>query len=593
VSVVEPTGSFSDPVWPAVWKLLRLQLSLTISGFRRTKLIRKIVTVIFILVIIGVLIGAFVLAWKVIGVVRSPEFAAVVGDPTPFLDTIPILVVASAFLGILLTSFGVLLQALYLAGDMDFLLSAPIPIRAVFITKLLQAILPNFTLILAFGLPVLYGLGAARHYHILYYPFVLIVLAALALAAAGLSSLLVMAIARVIPARRVAEVLAFLGAIFSVLCSQMGQFSNRFENIDYSALAQTQLNSRLSLLNSLNTPWSPLNWAGRGLVDLGEGRWLSALFFLALTLGVCAIAFAVSLRTAERLYYSGWASMQVGTQRKRIARSTRLTTVRKHPFATLIEGTIPAPVRAVISKDFLMLRRDLRSMSQVVTPIIFGIIYAFLLLGSGGEPPEGRGEAPPAVMEAMRTMMSFGSVGISLFVSWSLISRLAMMGFSHEGRNYWMLKAAPLKNTQLLFSKFLVAYLPSLALGWAFLLIVSIVQRVSIQVLLYGLPVVALCIAGLAGINLAFGVTGVKLDWTDPRRINSGSAGCLSSLASLTYLGVTLSLFFGPSILTDLLGLPQWIGLLAGLLLGGSLGLTCTFLPPWLVRKRVDSIGEA
>ena len=58
-------------------------------------------------------------------------------------------VLGGAFLGILLTSFGVLLQALYLAGDMDFLLSAPIPMRAVFLTKLLQAILPNFGLMLS------------------------------------------------------------------------------------------------------------------------------------------------------------------------------------------------------------------------------------------------------------------------------------------------------------------------------------------------------------------------------------------------------------------------------------------------------------
>jgi len=49
---------------------------------------------------------------------------------------------------------GVLLQALYLSNDMDFLLAAPIPIRAVFLTKLLQAVLPNFILVMLIGLPV-------------------------------------------------------------------------------------------------------------------------------------------------------------------------------------------------------------------------------------------------------------------------------------------------------------------------------------------------------------------------------------------------------------------------------------------------------
>ena len=86
-----------------------------------------------------------------------------------------------------------LLQALYLSGDMDFLLSAPVPIRAVFVTKLLQAILPNFGLILLFAPAGAVWPGAVQGYNLLYYPLVLIVLAALALAAAGSASLLVMA----------------------------------------------------------------------------------------------------------------------------------------------------------------------------------------------------------------------------------------------------------------------------------------------------------------------------------------------------------------------------------------------------------------
>jgi hypothetical protein len=82
---------------------------------------------------------------------------------------------------------------------MEFLLSTPVPIRAVFVAKLLQAVLPNFSLILLFGLPVLFGLGASRVIR-----FCITACAdrdgVLALAAAGLSSLLVMLVVRVFPA---------------------------------------------------------------------------------------------------------------------------------------------------------------------------------------------------------------------------------------------------------------------------------------------------------------------------------------------------------------------------------------------------------
>ncbi len=56
-----------------------------------------------------------------------------------------------------------------------------------------------------------------------------------------------------------------------------------------------------SLLVRFNTPWLPLNWAGQGLVALGEGRWLTGFILVLLTLGLSGVIFMVSLGTAERL----------------------------------------------------------------------------------------------------------------------------------------------------------------------------------------------------------------------------------------------------------------------------------------------------
>ncbi len=571
-------------LWHYVWKLLRLRWQIFFSGFRHASLRRKIGYIVFVLFMAGLLVGAFVGSWFLLGFLRSPKLAQFV-DPAPFLSSMPILIVSAAFLGILLTSFGVLLQALYLAGDMDFLLSAPVPIRAVFISKLLQAILPNFGLICLFGLPVLLGLGASGGYSALYYPLVVIVLSALALAAAGLSSLLVMAVVRIFPARRVAEVLGFVGAIVSVLCSQSGQLTGQ------SDISQAQAGQALQSLARFNTPWSPLAWAGRGLVDVGEGRWLSALVWLLLTLGLCSAVFVLALNTAQRLYYTGWASVQVGGRKKKSAPSARKLPALGQ--ATWIERFVPAPVRGLITKDFLVLRRDLRNMSQLITPLIFGVIYAFMLVRNGGEAPAGRGEAPEQFMQALQSALVYGNVAISLFVGWSLLMRLAMMGFSQEGKQYWLLKTAPIGAGRLLVAKFLVAYLPTLVLGWGFLLVISLVQGASLSTLLFGMPVVALCTAGAAGVNLAFGVASVNLDWQDPRHMMRGTMGCVASLASFAYMGVAALLFFGPPIGAVLLGAPEALGQIAGLALGGVLGLVCAILPPWLVRGRVAKIGEA
>src|SRR3972149_653679 len=190
-------------VFPAVRKLLLLRVRITYNSLRHARFGRKICTVIIRLMLLGFAIFILSMSRMLLGLMRSPEFAQYVGvDLKAFLATIPALTLSGLFVGTLLTSFGVLLQALYLSGDMDFLLATPVPIRAVFIAKLLQAVLPNFALISLFGLPILFGLGISRGYNIIYYPLVILAMIILALTAARLLSPLVMVVLGAPPPRR-------------------------------------------------------------------------------------------------------------------------------------------------------------------------------------------------------------------------------------------------------------------------------------------------------------------------------------------------------------------------------------------------------
>jgi len=574
----------SSGVWPATWKLLRLRLLISVNTFRRARLRSKLGTIILVLVLGGLMAFAFYATRLLLGLLRSPEFTAVVPDAAAFVNGLPVVILGTTFLGILLTSFGVLLQALYLAGDMDFLLSAPIPMRAVFLTKLLQAILPNFGLVCLVALPLLFGLGSVGGYNGAYYLLVVVTLAALALAAAGISSLLVMSIVRLFPARRVAEILGFIGAVVSILCSQSGQLAN------FSNVSGDQMLRAANLVARFNTPWSPLAWAGRGLVQIGEGHWVSGVGLLGLTLGFAGLAFGIALVSAERLYYTGWASLSGKQKRKKAPRPARAAPRR--PVRAHAGRSLPSPVRAIISKDFAVLRRDLRNMSQMITPIILGIIYTVMLIRGGGKPPPGQGEAPEWFMSGFRNLLDYGNIAIALFVGWTLLQRLAAMGFSHEGRYYWLLKTAPVSASQLLASKFAVAYLPALALGWGFMLVLSLAQHASLATAASSFLIVGFCLAAVTGVNLAFGVAGAVFDWEDPRQMLRGSIGCLSTLASAISLPVCLAFFLGPVIGAVLLGQPELVGQIIGLALGGLVSTACALVPLLLVRSRVPRLAE-
>ncbi|MGA9396925.1 MAG: hypothetical protein WBV22_01590, partial [Anaerolineaceae bacterium] len=137
-----------------------------------------------------------------------------------------------------------------------------------------------------------------------------------------------------------------------------------------------------------------------------------------------------------------------------------------------------------------------------------------------------------------------------------------------------------------------IAYLPSLILGWLYLLAVAFIQQIPAATIIYGLLSVALILAGMGGINLAFGVRGANLKWTDPRHMEDGVAGTLGLIIGILYQLIVLILFFGPPIGLPMLEIPEWAGQLIGLLAGGAVAILCTILPLKLVKDRVYRIGE-
>lgn len=576
----------SHSLWRAVGKLLRLRLQIGWGGFKRASWKGKLGYFMIGLLGVGLLGFAFYLSRVVLSFLRSAELFAFLGDLEALLTSLPTMLITAAFFGILMTSFGLLLQALYLAGDMDFLLSAPIPIRAVFIAKLLQAILPNFALILVFGLPVLFGLGAAEGYQWLYYPMVVVMLAVAALAAAGVSSLLVMGIVRVFPARRVAEVLGLVVGLSIFTCSQSGQFTN------YAQFSSDQIARVVGVMERVDQPWSPLAWAGRGIVAVGHGEWLTATAWLVPVLLLMGMIFTFSLVTAERLYYSGWSNLQNQIRKKRSHQET--TTQRRGVGAYLraqLELLVPPPVRAVVVKDALVIRRDLRNLSQLFFPLILGVVYTAMLLGEGRMQTNPPPEMPGLTELALQNLVSYANVGIALFVSWSLLTRLGMMSFSQEGRSYWILKSAPVSVGQLLTAKFLVAYLPAVLMSLIFLVVIGIIRRCSLDVFGFGLGVVMFSIAGMTGIMLAFGVRGAIFDWDDPRNMYRGGIGCLATLLNVIFLLPVLGLFFGPAIVLSYLGL-EWLGQVIGLVMGSAACLAGALIPLWMVRTKVPDLME-
>jgi ABC-2 type transport system permease protein len=544
----------------AIGVLVRARLLIARNTFWRGKLNRKI----GLLALFAVLaFGAYGLYWVMGAAVRfitSPLFFRLLEDAAkrdpslglpaqvtradvqPYLDALPSQALFLALVMLILTSFTTVLTSLYLSGDTDMLLAAPVPMRAVFVVKFFGGLIVPYVLLFGLLGPALLGYGQGLDYGPTYYVVAVLVLALLPLLPAGLGALLVMAVVRVVPARRAREIVSVIGGLFGASWYILNQFAP--EVVRSATSVRT-----LEALRRLDVPLLPSAWAGRALVAAGQAEWLALLAYGGLFVTLSLVVFAGCLLLAERLYYDGWSNMaSQGGKIRQKAKGKRQMPQAVPFYLFPFSFFLPPESRAILYKDVRVFPRDLRNLQQLIFPLALAGIWTFRLL-SGGSPTDGGRGA-----ELGRFFDVVGSAGISFFICLTISGALGGPSISREGRGFWLLRVAPISSWRLLLGKLVLAYLPFPTVGVLFVLFLSALRGSTPGELLRSLALVLLAGLGVSSILLGMGAAFPKLDWENPRQQTTVRAGCLAPLFYLLYVGAAVAAVFGPPALATLLG---------------------------------------
>lgn len=536
----------------AIWVLVRARLLIVRNTFWRGKLRRKI-GIVLLLLLVGVAAwGLYNFTSFVVRGIRSPAFErllreAAAQDPTlnlptnilPVLDLVPSVILFAALIMLIFSSFSSVLGSLYLAGDIDMLLVAPVPMRAVFIVKFFDGLLPQYVLLFALLGPVLLGYGQGLGYGWLYIVTALLVLLLLPLLPAGLGALLVMAVVRIIPARRARDIVSILGGLLGVLFYVLTQFAPE--------VAPRVADIRnLETLLQLNVPLLPSAWAGRALTAAGEGDWATLLVYGGLVALLSLVVFSSCLLVAERLYYVGWSNMAVQggrPHRRKMQDAGRVPELDRSQslVVRLTSFVLPTGARAVFLKDWRLFPRDLRNLQQLIFPLALAGIWTFRLVTETG-PAE---TLPSSEAELVTTLENVGSAGIAFFVCLTLANTVAGTGIGREGRTFWLLKLAPISSLRILIGKLALAYLPFPTIGTLFLLLLAVLRGAALGSFLLGWGLLLLLGLGTTCISLGLGAAFPKLDWENPQHQTTLQAGCLSFILYLLYILTVVSAVVG------------------------------------------------
>lgn len=438
-----------------------------------------------------------------------------------------LLVIQSVILG---TSMARVVATLYLDSDLELLLAAPLQARSVFAARLVEVLALPGLFILCLLLAGLWGLGLGLGMGPAYHLFAVPVVLFLPLIPEALGTLLTMALVRYLPAWRLREILAVAGGLLWLIfyLTQQALFANFQEHLLPILLSLFSGGSRPEFL-ALDPGLLPGNWAAWSLVAAGLGRVGPALPALGPYALISLGAFGLCLLAAERLYLSGWANAGVVQRRRQ-----RVETAAAIPRS--VRWLSPG-FRAVMLKDWRMLRRDLQALLQLAWPLAFTLVWLM----------QGRLDIIPPVSIPGDPMIWWTGLSVA-WLCVMVVTYLAITAISREGRSFWVLRSAPLSTWELIAAKFWSSYLIFLGLGLAFSLGTAWLQGTGLVGFSRSLGLAMLMGIGLTAISLALGARSPNLTWDNPRQAYSQEAGCMGFIAGGVYaliMVVTLAVPIG------------------------------------------------
>ncbi len=572
-----------SPTVHALRVLGRARWRIIVNRWWRGSLAKRVGSV---LTLVAMLIGlglTLLAGWALTKGLSSPRLAAEAASAQSGID-FPTLLAAlpsALMLGILalatLSSIGGAISALFFSNDLEFLLTAPIPVRSVFIAKLVESLIGQYLLLLFMAVMPLIGYGLALGYGVAYFLILPLIVLATPLMPTALGAFLAVLILRVVPARRAREVLGVFGSLVGI------GFYFGFQLLTRSSVV-ADMGGNAAWITNLDQPYLPNAWAGRALRGVGTGgvpSGLRGLGYGLIYIFAAGLIFYGGALLTERMYHSGWLSAASSGETRRKRKTTAPASAGRQL------GGWRGQAQAIFRKDLRVLPRDLRNLIQFIWPMAFAVFWLWRIIT----------DSDTAIGEDALTVLASG-FGVTFFICSTISARLAQTGISREGRAYWLLQVAPINARTIVWSKVALAWLPFPIFGLLMMGLTVVVGGLSPLLGLLGWLVVLAVGAGMTTIQTSFGAAFPVLNWEQPEKMVSFRAGCLGSLLGWLYalvsvgliglasLPLTLPLFSPSTSLSPLVWIGAGVGLLGTLLVTGL----ALLLPVRISAERLERL---
>jgi len=436
---------------------------------------------------------------------------------------------------VLITFFSILvfsnvvtsLSTFYLSGELDILLSSPVPIGTVYRAKFVETIADSSWMTLIYGLPVFIAYGTVFKASAAYYAGLVLALVPFLMIPAAIGIGITMLLVSAFPARRAKDVLVLLGLLFFVAVYILFRMLRPEKLVDPDAFP-----TLVQYLTAMRGPVSPLlpnEWAEEVLAPLLRSAKGDVLFYLLMLWSTAGAGVVIGEWVCNRVYYASWSRSQEG---RRAALSRSHAADR---FFSLISLPFPGKMRSIVLKDAKLFFRDTSQWSQLflLVALMVVYIYSFKLL------PFERAQMPSFYLQNLISFLNLGMVG---FVTTAIAVRFVFPAVSLEGAAFWVIRSAPLSLTDFLWAKFWSSLLPLLLLSEILIILSNSLLKVTPFMMGIGVVTVFLMTFGITSLGVGLGAAFPRFRYENAAQIPTGFGGIVYMLVAMLFIGSVIVL---------------------------------------------------
>ncbi len=470
-------------------------------------------------VALAIFLGTFWLIWQLADFGELGEYLLRAGLSWLFLTFLSFL----AFSAVVTA-----LSTFFLAGDLRLLVAAPVDSRRLFYARFVRTLVQASWMVVVFLVPVLLAVGIARCAPYSFYGMALLTIVPFTVIPVVVGTGATFALVNVFPARRARDFLMVTGLLFAASLVILIRYIRPERLLHVESLPD--ITAFFATLQSPITPFLPSFWAGETLfASLRGGKDLLHFFALWTT----AAALTLVLRMVhERWHFSGFSN----AQEARKARFTRLRTVDR-----LVNGLPISPVRRhLLLKDAKVFFRDISQWSQLLLLVALMLLYLynFRVLDL---------DRMPYMSGVIKNLYAFVNLGMTGLVMATVAVRFVFPGVSSEGAAFWIVRTAPIRLNDFLWSKFWIGFVPVLVLTEALTITGNYLLGVD-RFLAVIAPVVVLFMSlALVGLATGFGARYPRFAADNPSQVAGSFGGVAFMVVAVLFILVIVVLVGWPS----------------------------------------------